>query len=302
MITLFATPKPFQGHIAVIQRNAMKSWTLLRPRPEIILFGEEEGTAETAKELGLRYFPQVERNSYGTPLISDIFSKAGQLSSQQYLCYVNSDIILMSDFMEVLQRVSSWRSRFLVVGRRWDFAQKELLSFEAGWEPKLRQAVQQHGKLHGIAGIDYFVFSKGLFGEIPPFAIGRTVWDNWLVYRSRAVKAPLIDATEGLTAVHQNHDYSHKALGYDDVWKGPEAQTNWELAGGTEHVFAISEATHKLTAKGLKRALPLNNYLLKRQLDTIPVLHPTARLPIRFLRMAIHLTYAIRKPLRLVVR
>ena len=31
MLTLFTTAKPFKGHSAIIQRNALKSWTLLDP-------------------------------------------------------------------------------------------------------------------------------------------------------------------------------------------------------------------------------------------------------------------------------
>jgi hypothetical protein len=69
MLTIFACPKPFTDpHIAIIQRNAITSWTLLRPRPEIILFGDEPGVTEICKELGLRHVGEVERNEYGTPL------------------------------------------------------------------------------------------------------------------------------------------------------------------------------------------------------------------------------------------
>jgi hypothetical protein len=45
LLTLLAMPKPFEGHIGIIQRNAITSWTNLNPRPEIFLFGEEKGTA-----------------------------------------------------------------------------------------------------------------------------------------------------------------------------------------------------------------------------------------------------------------
>ena len=30
-LTIFAVPKPFEGHIDVIQRNAIRSWQRLRP-------------------------------------------------------------------------------------------------------------------------------------------------------------------------------------------------------------------------------------------------------------------------------
>lgn len=53
MLTLFTTAKPFRGHDGIIQWNALKSWALLRPSVEVILFGDEEGAAKTAEELGL---------------------------------------------------------------------------------------------------------------------------------------------------------------------------------------------------------------------------------------------------------
>ena len=41
MITFFATPKPFRGHIRVIQRNAIQSWQRLHSDAEILLLGPE---------------------------------------------------------------------------------------------------------------------------------------------------------------------------------------------------------------------------------------------------------------------
>ena len=54
MLTLFTTAKAFAGHNEIIQRNALKSWTLLHPDIEIILFGKDEGAAELSRELGAR--------------------------------------------------------------------------------------------------------------------------------------------------------------------------------------------------------------------------------------------------------
>src|ERR1022692_1467240 len=111
MITLFACPKPFlDPHIALIQRNAIVSWLALRPRPTIILFGDEDGTAEVSRDFGLMHVPSVARNALGTPLVSDIFRKAEAMSSDSAACYVNADIILMDDFSEAV-RVCAQRKR-----------------------------------------------------------------------------------------------------------------------------------------------------------------------------------------------
>jgi len=51
LITLFSAPKPYTDpHIATIQRNAIKSWTLLSD-VEVLLIGDEKGVAEVADEL-----------------------------------------------------------------------------------------------------------------------------------------------------------------------------------------------------------------------------------------------------------
>ncbi|MEM2591489.1 MAG: hypothetical protein QXI60_02785 [Thermofilaceae archaeon] len=257
MLTIFACPKPFTDpHIAIIQRNAITSWTLLRPKPEIILFGDEEGVAEICRELGLRHVPEIARNEFGTPLLNDIFEKAQNLATHEILCYVNADIILMSDFMEAVKRVSQWQDRFLMVGQRWDVDIRELIDFsESCWEHRLREHVQRNGHQKPPSWVDYFVFKKGLFSNIPPFALGRTTFDNWLIWKARINRASVVDASLVVIAVHQNHDYSHVPGGEPQVWQGEEAKRNYQLAGGWTHCYIIADATHRLTPSGIRRNL-----------------------------------------------
>ncbi len=281
MLTIFATPKAFRGHVAVIQRNAIRSWTLLRPACEIILMGNDEGTAEIAAEFGLRYVPDVARNTFGTPLVSDLFKQAQQLSVSNLFCYVNSDIILMSDFMQAIQRVVDQKSRFLLVGHRWNLDVKEILEFKPDWEEKLRSQVKKFATLAGASAIDFFVFPRGLLGEIPPFAIGRPLWDNWMLYRARALSVPLIDATPVVMAVHQNHDYSHHPHG--GLWKGDEQLANAKLAGSAAHAYSLFDATHLLTPQKLRLAYDLDH--LVRHCETLPMWYPW--LPLRWLPKAL---------------
>jgi hypothetical protein len=289
MLTIFATPKPFRGHIAVIQRNAIRSWTLLRPACEIILMGKDDGTAEIAAEFGLQHVPDIARNTSGTPLVSDLFKQAQQLSVRDLFCYVNSDIILMSDFMQALQRVIDRKSRFLLVGHRWNLEVKELLEFKPDWEEKLRNQVRKLGTLAGVMSIDFFVFPRDLLGEIPPFAVGRPTWDNWMLYRARSLSVPLIDATPVLMAVHQNHDYSHPQ-GKAGIWNGDEALANNKLAGGQLHMFSLIDATHSLTPQKLRLKYDLDHLL--RRCSTLPILYPW--LPIRLVEKAVNMSRPLR--------
>ena len=252
MLTIFTTPKPFRGHIGIIQRNAILSWTKLRPVCEVILFGDDEGTAEVAAEFGVRHIPDVARNEFGTPLLNSLFAVAQRSASYDLMAYVNADIILLSDFMAAVRRMP--KHSFLMVGHRWDLDIHEALDFNrADWEKQLRIRVADAGKLHADSGIDYFVFRRGFWRDIPPFAIGRRGWDNWLIYRARSIDAAVIDATETVTAIHQNHDYSHHPQGADGVWNGPEAKRNQELRGSPSHIFTLGDANGILTPKTLKK-------------------------------------------------
>jgi len=270
-VTIFTTPKLFRGHFGIIQTNAIRSWLSLRPACEVILFGNEEGTADIAAELGVRHIPEVECNEYGTPLFSSIFSVAQNIASHQIMCFVSADIILISDFLSAVQRVH--RYPFLMVGQRWDVELNESINVDdAQWESSLQTRVAKHGKLHPPTAIDYFVFSHGLYRDMPPFATGRAAVDNWMIYQARSLGASVIDATKAVTAVHQNHDYSHHPDGAAGVWDGPERRWNIELMGGEGRGFTTEYATWILTPQGMKRALtPRHLYF---RLNAVPVLSP----------------------------
>ena len=85
-LTILSTPKAFRGIFAVIQRNAIESWTHLTPRPDIILFGTDEGTAEICAELGITHVPEVASTAEGTPLISDMFLQGQALATTPVVC------------------------------------------------------------------------------------------------------------------------------------------------------------------------------------------------------------------------
>src|ERR1700676_776069 len=89
----FTTAKPFVGHSDVIQRNALKSWTLLHPGVEVIVFGDDAGAAEVCREMGLRHEPRVERQGDGPPSLRSIFGRAQEIAQYEQVCYCNCDII-----------------------------------------------------------------------------------------------------------------------------------------------------------------------------------------------------------------
>jgi hypothetical protein len=253
MITFFSTPKPFRGHIGIIQRNAIQSWKLVHPDAEVILFGNEEGAAEAARDLGARHEPEVERNALGTPLLSSLFDRANRFARHARLCFLNADILLLEDFLDASNRLAQMQERSLMAGRRCDLDITAPLDFSMpDWAARVRSVARERGKLRPAQWIDYFVFPRGLLsGQVPPFAVGRPGYDNWLLWKVRSMRVPVVDATDVVRAIHQNHDYSHHPGGQTGLWQDVEAQQNHALLG-KRHFATIDNATHRLTTAGLR--------------------------------------------------
>lgn len=253
MITFFATPKPFRGHIGIIQRNAIQSWKLLHPDAEVILFGDEEGAAEAARALGARHETEVDRNKLGTPFLSSLFDRADRLARHDRLCFLNADILLTGDFLAASTRLAKMHERSLMVGRRCDVDITEPWDFsKPDWAESVRSLARERGKFRPPQWIDYFVFPRGLlYQQVPPFVIGRTSYDNWLLWKVRSMRVPVVDATQVVLAIHQNHDYSFHPGGQSGLWQDVEAQQNRALLG-TGHFATIDNATHLLTPGRLR--------------------------------------------------
>ena len=120
MITIFTTAKAFSGHSGVIQRNALESWKRLHADAEVILFGDEAGAAEAARELGIRHVAEVERVWGGAKILPSFFDVAQRMARHELICYVNCDIVLARDFLHAVNAVDAVHGRFLMVGRRWN--------------------------------------------------------------------------------------------------------------------------------------------------------------------------------------
>jgi hypothetical protein len=253
MITVFSTPKPFAGHIAVIQRNAIRSWQRLHHDIEIILVGDDAGTAEVCEELGLRHISNVRRNKYGTKYLADIYDQAEEAARHKILCHVNCDIILKSDFLDGVAQVAAAEKQFLMAGRRWDVEITGPIDFESSdWENRVDRLAAETNRQRPPQWIDYFVFSRGLYHrQIPEFLVGRPGWDNWLLWYPLSMGVLVVDVSRVVRAVHQNHDYGYHPEGEKGVWEGQEAQENYRLH---ERKFAtLASASHVLTSGGIKR-------------------------------------------------
>lgn len=242
-VSFFTLPKAFEGETGVRQLAALHSWRSAVPEAQILIMGADKGLDEAAREISGERVVGIACNKKGTPLVSDAFRKAPVQAKEELLCYINSDILLFDDFAPAIKAVVVLvGGPFLMTGRRWNF------DHAAGEAAPDKNQVRRRGSLYDEFNMDYFVFRRGDFGELPAFAVGRPGWDNWLVYEARRRGIKVIDATHAITAGHLNHDYSHtdegRSGGKAAVWAGSEAEANREQAAG--RLFDLGDATHIL--------------------------------------------------------
>jgi len=202
-VTLFTTPRSFEGEIGIIQTNAVESWRRLKPMPEILFISDDLGMAKTARKLGCRHVPGVRCNEHGTPLVSDVFKKGQKAANHEIVSYVNTDIVLPQSFMGAMTRIRKYFDQFLMIGQRWDFYYPHPIDFsDANWSVRFTKRAQKRGTLHRPTAIDYHGFVRGMYGRVPDFYLGRRAWDNWKVWYALRQGIPVIDATKVVCAIH----------------------------------------------------------------------------------------------------
>jgi len=287
MFTLFCSPKSFADpHINIIQTNAFKAWKLLTPEPEVLIFGNEPGTAEICQKSGFRHIPHIACNSSGTPLQSAIFKTAAGTATRPFLCYINSDIIIPQAALSAMQIIATSFIRkafspdeeiiqpFLAVTSRVDcnIISPLALGGSEGLEQFVKKAMDE-GSVHPPSGSDLFFFPVKYSIPMPDFAIGRPCWDNWLIYYFRQQKLPVIDFSPYASLIHQNHDYRHIRGGDGKSFDGKEADENMTVLGSTRYLFTLFDCTHVMQKNGAMRK-PLSVRYVIRRLRAVAAMHP----------------------------
>ncbi|MBC8256516.1 MAG: hypothetical protein H8E85_04325 [Candidatus Marinimicrobia bacterium] len=282
MLSIFTTPKDFSGEFNIIQKNALNSWRALSDEIEIIILGESLGIAEVAKSIHALHIKDVEKSPYGTPTISGLFQTAQKIAQNNILCYVNADIILPESVINVVHALQNVKGEFMAVGHRWDLDVKDSIPFmNNNLQSKFWYEAKKNAQKHPCTGIDYFIFNKGTFQNLPSLAIGRFGWDNWLLWKARRMRIPLIDVSDEIFAIHQNHSYTfNKFKGKSDILFGREGKNNQEMTKG--NTLNILDCTHKFYGSEIIRKSDKASRI--RSLHRLPMIFPELAIPIKIYR------------------
>lgn len=246
MITICATPKPFNGHIGIIQENAIRSW-LANPGIEVMLLGDEKGTKEIAEKYKCLYEPNIFTNSNGTPLLDSIFEVIQEKAPSDIICYTSADVMMFFNNFKI-----DINGPFLGMGYRHDCRVDKLLEFKSK---------DEFGELkkHGASACDYWIFPKGMYPKFPPFTVGRGAQEGWMIWHAQKHKVPVIDMSNHIIAIHQDHDYSHLTANMNGWWVSPEYKENVELAGGIWHIRTLKDLDYYLINGEVKK-IPITPY------------------------------------------
>lgn len=252
-MNIFGVPLPFKGVTSIRQQNAIWSWNEMEFAGWIYLLGLEldKDDLELLPMNVIQVNP-IETDEFGTPLISNIFSVMQALADDRPVVYINSDVII-AGIDGAVQICEEQFEDFLIVGRRYDLNITDYLDFDIAWEMDLLMQCEWDGDLHPCGAIDWFAFTPGLYTSIPPFAIGRSAWDNWLVIDALRQGVPVIDASKVTMTIHQNkRTFLRRSISEEREEQRRRNRAYYNQARD-QHAGSSRDATWVLTPEGLHK-------------------------------------------------
>lgn len=194
----------------ILQYNAIKSWSLINPKPQILIMGDDPGVKELCEELQVTHIKDIETeqddsSNKGVPIFSSMVKIAEEMArpDDTMLC-MSSDIIIFQNIIKARQAlINKFENGFCGVVQRSNKKIIEKIDFEnKKWADEVLAGCQLHNPCSG----DIFMFSKGFWeNEMPPFMIGRSRVDTWMFWYGSEKKL-LVDMTKAIKIVHQLHE------------------------------------------------------------------------------------------------
>lgn len=207
-LSIITTPRAFTGGYGALQENAMRSWLELPATLDIVFLDPD---TVLKPRLGVNKIVRgFERNKMGYTTMRSLFRTGEKNCLYDHIAFINSDIILIPDFISSLKVAISLlgaNAEFLLTAGRYPI---EPLSFKVGGEAwqSYKQQLTRKGSFFIDSGQDVFVFTRGLWDKvnIPPFGLGGAWWDNWFCWAAEEVGATVIDISPSATILHPRHD------------------------------------------------------------------------------------------------
>ena len=176
----------------------------------------------------------IKTNKYGVPLFRDMYENVYKhCPKSRTYTYINGDLFSTYDgFIGTIKAVYpdsySKLGEFVLVGQRTNVPWDVSLDAQTLTNETFHQLFQT-GELMVPNAVDYFISTRHAFNwdDIPPFVIGRAVYDNWLIedLLFQTPNTQLVDVTQTLPMIHQNDGGGkfswggeRKNMDQEDIW------------------------------------------------------------------------------------
>ena len=241
--SIITSPREFTGEYGALQDTAIGSWLELPGEPEIIFLDPDE-VLEPRHGVD-KIVRGFEKNKEGYVTMRSLFLVGEEHCSNDYVAFVNSDMVLFPNVVSSLETVISLvdtDTDFLLICGRCII---EPLQYEVGsveWQD-LKRLFDRDASFFVDSGQDVFIYRKGLWGkvDIPPFGLGGAWWDNWFCWAAEQTGATVIDISLSATALHPNHkagpqltspNQNYNASLFQDIGWYPASRAPYYLSDG----------------------------------------------------------------------
>ncbi|EAX88589.1 hypothetical protein TVAG_265290 [Trichomonas vaginalis G3] len=193
----------------------------------------------------------IDVDSDGVPYIDDWFFKGFDYSQTDYVCWINSDIILPKGWYPRCQFVMDYfyqkNLQAAVISRRCDFnySLKQKTQIPIDYD-----SIAKDRHTHSTWGIDFFLISKKPMqlniDEIPPFHMGKYRWDPWVAGWLDSHIA-LTSLGDGFCSYHFNHKPKNRHI------SDPKVKENYVLAARhNRYSHSNAKAAYKIKKNHLQ--------------------------------------------------
>lgn len=218
MKLIFITiPRSFKEPYLNSQLNMLNAIRLYNPESEIIFYSDDDGVYEFAIKNNCIAPANIEKID-NLPLVNSALEYASSLFPDGYVCFINSDILVLDDLMPIISFINrtNFKKRFVLTAYRNEARIIKCLSNDELNSIKLSKK-NIKGRHHAL---DIFLFPSAIIKKLnmPTYRVGRIGWDSWIAGNTRKLKIPLIDITSVIKVVHQEHPQSHDKTGWNTLW------------------------------------------------------------------------------------
>lgn len=194
MITIYTYFESFEDeYTAMVQTNALKSWAMLEPNPEIIVFGNNPGVREICDQYGLNHIPNVRCGQSGAPYMDSMMRVVEEIGFfDKYLCLSPNTIVVDKNVCKAAYVLSKKMEHFLLICKdniinRNEVKMLDFYNTQALDEHLGKKVIVTHAWNDG-----FYLFNKGYFDHHPPFLLGRGSYESWLYWYGGKYRKSLV--------------------------------------------------------------------------------------------------------------